>query len=220
MGHMFGGDPDYVGMDTPMPDMPGYKSTFKSFMPEEESRLNNLPGLNRSPLTQLEGFAGGTGDSPWAQAQLAAQAQAQGQAMGAAKANATSANTAALDSMAARGGLSTGAMQNMGRNSANNATMAGQGVIGQGLQQQGAIRSADEQNRLAALENLPGQEVQALQPELQKQSLWQQAASQNAQQQQQDAMGENAYNLKGYSDQIAKQAGREEATAQQKRGKK
>jgi hypothetical protein len=215
---------------------------FQGYMDEENSRLNGLPTLNTDPLHNLESFASGHGDSPWAQAQLQALQQSQGQAMGAAKANTQSANTAALDAMASRGGLNTGAMENMGRNSANQSMLSGNAVVGQGLAQQGQIRSQDEQNRLGIAANLPGQEVQAMQPALQEQSLWQQAAAQNqAQRQQLDEqqqqyrtgvdqynMGsklgglnaQNQFNLGSYQQQIAQQAGHEQADAEANRGKK
>lgn len=264
LGNGKGGDDgvDWQGQNSGYPDQPTFQTNldangnlqpqyklnaqapvnFQGYMDQENSRLQGMPSLNTDPLHKLEGFAQGSGDSPWATAQLQALQQAQGQAMGAAKGNAQSANTSALDAMAARGGLNSGAMQNAQRNAANNSTMAGQGVIGQGLQQQGAIRSQDEQNRIAALENLPGQEVQAMQPALQEQSLWQQAAAQNQSQQQQLAEEQQQYNtgvdqynigntlgglnaqnnfaLGKYQNQVAQQAGQEQAQAQSHAGKK
>jgi hypothetical protein len=168
--------------------------------------------------------------------------QNSGQAMGAAKANASASGAAAADQMAARGGLNTGAMENAMINNANNQQMAGQGVIGNKLQQQGAIGTQNAQNELGVAENLPGQEVQSLQPALQEQSLWQQAAGQNqsnaqqlAENQQQyntnvdmtninNALGglnaQNNFNLTNYQNQVAQQAGQEEASAQSNAGKK
>lgn len=263
MGDIFGGgDVDYQGENTGTPAMPTFLSNlntdgslkpqyqlnaqpdvqFQGYMDQENSNLAGLPQLNNQPLQNLESFASGSGDSPWATAQLQALQQSQGQAQGAAKANAQSGNTAAEDAMASRGGLNTGAMENLARNSANQSTLAGNQVVGQGLAQQGQIRSQDEQNRLGVAENLPGQEVQALQPALQEQSLWQQAAAQNQSQQQQldeqqqqyktgvdqynigNAEGglnaQNNFNLTNYQNQVATQAGSEQAAAQANKGKK
>lgn len=259
---MFSGDVNYSGEDTGYPGAPQFLSNlnpdgslksdytlnaqpalqFQGYMDDENSRLNGLPTLNNQPLKNLEDFAGGHGDSPWAQAQLSALQQSQGQAMGAAKANTQSSNTAAQDAMASRGGLNTGAMQNLARNSSNQGMLAGNNVVGQGLAQQGQIRSQDEQNRLGVASNLPGQEVQAMQPALQEQSLWQQAASQNQAQQQQLAeqqqgyktgvdqynMGsklgglnaQNTFNMNAYQQSVAQQAGAEQADAEKNRGKK
>jgi len=215
---------------------------FQSTMPAEEQELGSIPTLNTQPLNNLESFAQSGSNNPWVQAQMQAEQQEQGQAMGAAQAGASSANAAAEDQMAARGGLNTGAMENLARNAANNSTMAGEGVVGQGLQAQQAIQSQNAQNELGVEENLPGQEVQALQPALQEASLWQQADLQNQAQQQQ--LGEeqqqyqtgvseynttnqlqglnaqNTYNMDIYQNQIAQQAGAEEANAQANSGKK
>lgn len=257
-----GGGVNFQGENTGFPDMPSFLSNlnpdgtlksqyqlqaenplaFQSTMSDEEKRLAGIPDVNKDPLHQLEGFTQSGSDNPWVKAQMAAQEQAQGQAMGAAKANAQSSNTAAQDAMAARGGLNTGAMENLNRNAANNSTMAGQGVIGQGLQQKGAIQTQNAQNQLGVLENLPGQEVQSLQPALQEQSLWQNAAAQNQNAQQQlaedqqryktgvnqynigNAEGglnaQNQFNMTNYQNQLAKQAGTEQAQAMANRGKK
>lgn len=256
------GDVDYSGQDTGYPGAPQFLSNlnpdgslksdytlnaqpdvqFQGYMDQENSNLAGLPQLNNQPLQNLESFASGSGDSPWATAQLNALQQSQGQAMGAAKANVQSGNTAAQDAMASRGGLNTGAMQNLARNSSNNSMLAGNNVVGQGLAQQGQIRSQDEQNRLGVASNLPGQEVQAMQPALQEQSLWQQAAAQNQAQQQQLAeqqqgyktsvdqynMGsklgglnaQNTFNMNAYQQSVAQQAGQEQASASANQGKK
>lgn len=263
MGDIFGGgSTPYTGENTGTPAMPTFLSNldangnlknqftlqaqpalqFQSTMGQEDQNLANIPQLNTNPLNQLESFSTSGSNNPWVQAQQQALQQATGQAMGAAKANAASSNAAAMDAAAARGGLSAGGGENMARNAANNATMAGQGVVGNNLQQQGAIQTQNAQNQLGVMENLPGQEVQALQPALQEQSLWQQAAAQNqneqqqlAEQQQQYQTGvnqfnignaesglnaQNQFNLTNYQNQIAQQAGQEEAQAQANSGKK
>ncbi len=197
--------------------------------PEVQSRLSGI-NLNTDPLKALETYGMGHGDSPWAQAQLEALKQAQGQAMGSAKANVTGANTAAMDAAAARGGLSAGGGENLGRTASNNAKLAGQNVIGQGLQQQGQIRSTDEGNRLNTLSQLPGMELQALQPEFQKENIWQTAATNdrnyntgvdqaNINSAMQGLNAQNQFNMTGYQQDIAKQAGAEQAYATSKQKK-
>jgi hypothetical protein len=240
-----GGSTDYTGENTGTPAMPTFLSDLNpdgslqsqysvannSYMPQEEQQLGNIPQLNGQPLTNLENYATSGSNNPWVQAQQAAQVQQQGQAMGQAGSQAQSSNTAAEDALASHGGLNTGAMENLARNAANNSTMAGQGVIGQGLQQQGQIQTQNAQNELGVSENLPGQEVQALQPALQEQSLWQNAASQNQNAgnqvnefNTQAALGglnaQNQFNLTNYQNQVATQAGNEQATAQSNSGKK
>lgn len=242
---MLGGNPDYTGQNTGAPAMPafqsflnpdgslksGYSVDYNSIMPDENKALAGIPDLNMNPLHELENYVTSGNNNPWVQAQMAAQQQAQGQAMGAAKANAASSGASAMDQAAARGGLTTGAIENLARNIGNNSTMAGQNVIGQGLQQKGQIQTQNAQNQLGMLENLPGQEVQALQPALQKQSLWQQALLGDTSMNQQanefnvgnKIGGLNAANqfaMQGYQDAIAKQAGQEEAQAQANSGKK
>jgi hypothetical protein len=269
MGDLFSGSPDFEGMNTGYPTMSPMSTIFagnnpdpssgggvlsryvlnaqpdvqfKGYMDEENSRLGAIPQLNRDPLNQLEQYTQSGQNNPWMQAQLAAQEQNKGQAMGAAKANAASAGASAADQMAARGGLNTGAMQNLARNTANNQKTAGQNVIGQDLATKGQIGQQNAQNQLSVMQNLPGMEVQALQPELQKQSLWQQAAGQNQAQNQaldlanrQYSTGVNQWNiqnqeaglnainqanLQNYQTQVAQQAGMEQARAQQNAGKK
>lgn len=269
MGDLFSGTPDFQGMNSGYPTMSPMSTIFagnnpdpssgggvlsqyvlkgqpdvgfNGYMDEENNRLGSMPSLNRNPLNQLESFANSGTDNPWMNAQMAAEEQNKGQAMGAAKANAASSGAAAADQMAARGGLNTGAMQNLARNTANNQTMAGQGVVGQDLTQKGNIATQNAQNQLGVMENLPGQEVQSMQPELQKQSLWQQAAGQNQAQKQnldlanrQYSTGVNQWNianqegglnsinqanLQNYQTQVAQQAGMEQAHAQQNYGKK
>jgi hypothetical protein len=199
----------YVGENTGVPTVPGYVSSLQA----EQQNLANIPQVNTQPLNQLQNYANSGSNNQWVQAQLAAQQQAQGQAMGAAKQNASSAGASAEDQAAIHGGLNSGAQQNIANTTANNATMAGQNVIGQGLQQQGAIQSQNAQNELGVLSNLPGQEVQAVQPAIQEAALGQQAIASNN-------SGLNQFNMTGYQNQIAQQAGQEEAQATANGGKK
>lgn len=197
--------------------------------PEVQNQLSGI-NLNTDPLKALESYGMGTGDSPWAMAQLQALKQNQGQAMGAAKANAAASNTAAMDSAAARGGLSAGGGANLGRAAQNNSLIAGQNVIGQGLAQEGQIRSTDEGNRLNTLSQLPGMEVQSLQPAFQKENIWQTAATNdrnyntgvdqtNIGNAMQGLNAQNQFNMTGYQNDIAKQAGAEQAYATSKQKK-
>lgn len=194
----FGGGPDYTGQNSGYPTAPTLQNP-------DTIRSN----LNTDPLHNLEAFANGRGDSPWAKAQLDALQTSQGQAMGAAQTNANAANAGAIDSAGSHGGLTSGMAANAANQGANRTAMAGQDVIGKGLAQQGQIRSTDAQNRITAMNNLPGMEVQSTQPDLQAASINQaglNAANQNA--------------LTMYGNQINQQAGQEMAGAQQNRGKK
>lgn len=167
---------------------------FKGIMGDENARLGALPQLNNSPLQSLEQYGQGTGDSPWAQAQLQQEQLLNGQRQGAAGSQAQSTTQNAMDNVAAHGGLSTGAAERIGTAGNNSMLAAKQGVAAQDQQANLGIRSTDAQNRLGVLENLPGQEVQSMQPALQEQSLWQQAAEQNQSQGQNLDLANRQYN--------------------------
>ncbi len=171
------------------------------------------------------------GTSPWAQAQLQNIDQQGAIAEGNAGASAQGAATGAMDTLASRGGLSTGAAANLAKNQAANTVNARQGVQGQIMSGKQGVLSTDAQNQLGVLENLPGQEVQALQPALQEQSLWQAAAGQNAGlDQATNAANQNAalsgLNAKNtfaqtnYTNQLQNQAATQESQAYQNAGKK
>lgn len=218
-----GGQPAYTGANTGTPKMPSYLSTLGpdgKLLPQNTVNPGAGPTLNTDPLKQLEAYSSSGSNNPWVIAQQQALKQSQGQAMGAAKSNAMSANTAAADAAEAHGGLSTGARENLNASGANNATMAGNAVVGQGLQQEGAIQTQNAQNELGTLENLPGQEVQATQPALQEQQLNLGAGEFNAGNTIGGLNSQNQFNLSNYANQIAQQAGSEQATAAANSGKK
>lgn len=150
---------------------------FQAALPGEEAGLNAIQE-NMNPLQQLESYAdtSNTALSPWAQAQTQAEQEQQALQAGGAGTQANAARASAEDNLASHGGLSTGAMERLGINSANNLVNTQQNIAGQGILARLGIQSQDDQNKLAALEQLPGQEVNALQPALQKQSLYDQAA--------------------------------------------
>jgi hypothetical protein len=257
-----GNDPYANMMNQPTPAMPSFLSNlgpdgkllaqyqlgaqpgldFHSTMGDENSRLAALPQLNNDPLHALEAFSQSGSSNPWVDAQMQAEELQKGKAMGAATSSAQAGGAAAADQMAARGGLNSGAMERIATNTGNNISSGKQGVQGQDLAAKAGIQQQNVQNQLGVMENLPGQEVQALQPGLQTQSLWQQAAGQNQQaqqqleeQQQQYKTGvnqfniqnaeqglnaQNQFNLQSYANQIAGQAGKEQAWATANAGKK
>lgn len=212
----------------PSPKAPSFESPFDAngkllsqfnTLPETENRLSGIQ-LNKGPLEFLENYATGTGDSPWAQAQLAALNQQTGQAQGQIGQVVQGATDSARDSLATHGGLTTGAAENLARNQQNNLVTGRQNVVGQNITGSLGIRAQDAANRLGVAANLPGQEVQATQPELQKQSLWGQAAQSTANNGLAGVGALNQFNQGLYENQIKDEAGKAEANAYANKGKK
>jgi hypothetical protein len=188
-------------------------------LPETENRLGGIQ-LNKNPLQNLESYATGTGDSPWAAAQLAALNQQTGQAQGQVGQMVQGATDSARDTLASHGGLTTGAAENLARNQQNNLVTGRQNVVGQNISGALGIRAQDAANRLGVAENLPGQEVQSTQPDLQKASIWGQAAQGTANNGLAGLGALNTFNQQLYENQIKDEAGKTEAMAMGNKGKK
>lgn len=236
---------EYLTDQDPLPPLPGYQSTVSpsgQLLPEYQLQqpTNIMPGvesnlqsdqLNTQPLNELESYADSTGPSPWAQAQTAIEQQQQGVAAGNVAQQAEAGTQAAGDYEATHGGLTSGALQNLGRQQSQNQVTGEQGVAGQGLAAKQQIAATDAANKLGVLENLPGQEVQATQPGIQEENLYQSAAEyQDTADQAANAMniqnaisgvqGENQYGETNYMNQINNSAANALSNAYQNQGKK
>lgn len=206
--------------------------TAPSNMPKLEELLAGIQ-LNTQGLDKFRGEAlrdAGT-DSVWAQ--IARQQQAlEEQSVLDKAARAGAAGTAsAFSNLARRGGTSAGARERLASQGALNLMRGRQDVAMEGAKARANISAQDEQNRIGMLGQLPGMEIAALQPALQKTNIWAQMAGQESAQKY-DANKFNVSNLIGerdkkaeydmgkYSEIMKAWAADRTATAQENSGKK
>lgn len=201
-----------------------------SLIGQLDQRLAGV-NLNTQGLEALRARALGTGPSTWAQMAEAKQRQEETQQRGQAAQQGASAQAQARAQLAMRGGLSGGARQRLAMQGARDQAQMGQQIGAQGQQARANIGLQDEQTRTQMLSQLPGQELAALQPAMQKASAWAQMA-QNEQNQAiqreqfnttaalQQQQNLNQSNMGLYQEQMKAQAAERQARATEKAGKK
>jgi len=140
-----------------------------------QGKLDNIQ-LNKQGLEAVRSKALSQGPSTWAQMAEGKQRQEELQQRGQTATQAGSNQAQARSNLAMRGGLSGGARERLASSGAKDLMNAQQGIGAQGQQARANIGLQDEQQKQSMLMQLPGMEVQALQPELQKTSAWQQMA--------------------------------------------
>ena len=136
-----------------------------------DSRLSGI-NLNKEGLEAIRRQALSNAPSAWA---LKA-----GEKQGLEEANARDANVAlnatagneAMSDLMMQGDWGGGAGERMARDTRRATTAGAQNVMRQGALDRSGIGMTDETNRLDLLKQLPGMEIAALQPELQKTSMW------------------------------------------------
>lgn len=119
--------------------------------------------LDTSGLNALQSAATQSGPSAWLQNQLALQKTQQGQQMDQANQGAAGAYAGAVSQLENQGGLTSGANENLARQSMMNGQLAQQGVQAQGQQTQEQLQVQDEANKNAMLQQLPGAQLNAAQ---------------------------------------------------------
>lgn len=158
--------PGYEGLRNPDGSLknqfslnPGADVGFKSNLDDLNTRLGGI-NLNKDALNALRGEGLRSAGTPSAWGQMAMS-----QGMDAAGSQGNAAMSSAMSALASRGGVNKGARERIAMRGGRDTMMAKQKVgMDVGMQ--------DESNRLGILQALPGMEVQALQPELQKTSMW------------------------------------------------
>jgi hypothetical protein len=176
----------YIDPYADMPTRPEYQTLMDSstgwltdpyilksqdITPDLDKRLSNI-NLDTRGLEALRERALTPGDSAWAKLMLQKQGIEEGTARDAAAKSAGAAQAQARASLAMRGGLTGGARQRIAMTGARNAMDERQNIARQGLTDRLSVRTEDEKQRMNTLTQLPGMEVQALQPEFQKTQLW------------------------------------------------
>lgn len=234
-------DKDTGAMKSQYQVQAGKIDPLKSNLSELDQRMSGIQ-LNKQGLEAIRGRALQQGPSAWAQMAEGKQRQEelQGRSQGAAQGAQAQANARSQLSM--RGGLSGGARQRLAMQGARDQASQGQQIGAQGQRARADIGLQDEQTKNQMLTQLPGMELQALQPEMQKANAWQQMAGQESgqdlarQQFNQNAnmstqqfnvgnalkeqQGQNAANMQLYQEQMKDLSGERQARATEKSGKK
>lgn len=171
-------DPTFTSLIDPKTGMIGSQYQIQS--PELSSQLADRLGsinLNTQGLDKFRNFALSDGPSEYAQNLLQKQGLEQQNALQDAARNQASQAAQARTNMAMRGGINSGAAERLARSSMLSGYNQQQQIARQGMGDRLGIQANDAQQRVQALSQLPGMEVQSLQPQFQKTSLWFQGAN-------------------------------------------
>jgi hypothetical protein len=215
-----GASGDYSGM----PGYPGFTPAWNpgmSMAPQVQQELSgiDMSGLNNA-VTNFQDMAQRQGPSAWAQ--LAGQQQnalAQNEIeRGQNQANAAEAG--ALNNLAMTGGLSSGARERASLAGQKNMLDMSQNVQRQNALNQLQIGVNDQQNKMQEMGMLPGMELQALQPQFQKQNILQNAQQQDIANQMNENQYQNEWNQNLYNQQMQAWAAGKQANATMNSGKK
>lgn len=144
---------------------------YQSQIGELDKRLGNI-NLNTQGLQKVREYATGSGPSAWGKLMEEQQRMGEQDRRNQAAASSASAQSGAFSQLASKGGLSSGARERLAQQGGRNLSASQQDIARQGQEQRIGIGGQDEAQRLQLLSQLPGMEVQALQPEFQKTSMW------------------------------------------------
>lgn len=164
-----------------------------------ESQLGNLDqrlagiNLNKEGLEALRKRGLSQGPSDWAKLMEQSQRLEEQTARGRAGEQQAGAQSSAFSELARKGGLSSGARERLAMQGQRGLTSSMQDISRQGQENRLGIGLQDEQQRLNILSQLPGMEVQALQPDFQKVSAWGQLANAEANKKSDLALQNRAY---------------------------
>lgn len=208
-----------------VPDVtrPNYSPTFDpmnmQLAGEIEGRLGKLQ-LDKRGLDRFREEALRRGPSSWSK--LSTQKQFAEELAGRerAKQEARASQAQAEADLAMRGGLSSGARERLTSGGARNLLAMSQDVSRQGNINRMGIGIQDESNRLSSLQALPGMEIAALQPELQKEQMWEQTRQADIQRIMAENERRNQWNMQLYQEQMKDRAAAQQANATMNSGKK
>lgn len=173
-----GGDKQMVDTAGERPGMPGFEYNplnnwgeidwkYRLVRPDkpfgiDQNTINPHGELNPNSdaLNALRSRATATGDSPWLKMQLEKQGLDEAAARDNALATAAGQGAAARSALAMNGGLSSGARERVARDTARNATLAGQGITQQGGLNRLNLQIADDQTKQDLLGKTAGLDLQ------------------------------------------------------------
>lgn len=144
---------------------------FASNLKELNDKLSGI-NLNTQGLEAIRKRALTQGPSEWQNLMLQRQALEESGQRDRAGNQEASARSGAYSQLAAKGGLSTGARERLARSGAEGLAQTMQDISRGGTSDRLGIATEDEKQKLALLSQLPGMEVQALQPEFEKTRMW------------------------------------------------
>lgn len=208
-----------------MPVMPGYRSSYDpltmNMTPEIEKRLAgiDLGNLNKG-VDAFREMAMRKGPSSWSLLANQQQDQLMNQLRERAVDEGAGATAGALDRIAQTGGLTSGARERAIEGGAKARIASSQDAGRQNALNKLQIGVNDQQNKIQQLGMLPGIEQQALAPQFQKQSIWQNAADQNINRVIAANQEANRFNENKYNKQMDAWAADKQATATENAGKK
>lgn len=152
---------------------------FSSNIDELKQQLSQI-SANPDALNKLRAIGLSDDSSPWAKLQLQQETADRGQNMDNAAALSDSGLAKGFSALSTHGGATAGQRASLAKQSAKDLMTGRQQVNFAGDTARNKIMSTDESNKMDILKALPGMEVQALQPELQKTSLWSNMADSEA----------------------------------------
>lgn len=226
-----------------MPTRPNYGAISKNGVLGDQYKLglsdqltpdvqNSLSGinLNTQGLEALRGEALRTGPSAWANLMTQNQGVDEAKLRDQNMAKSASQSGSAWNQLAMRGGVGGGARERLATSAAGTANMAGQDIARAGSQQRLGIGTQDETNRLGILSQLPGMEVNSLNPAFQKATMMGQAKQFDINNNTatnkfnlgnviSDVQGKNSFDLNKYTEQMKTWAANRQADAQENSGK-
>lgn len=209
----------YYGLPDPASYTSSYDPEKMALSPELDQRLS-LISMDKRGLNKFRDEALRSGPSPWA------SIAKQGQAVQAASARDRSAQESSgqtaqsLDRLGASGGLSSGARERATLEGAKNYLAMSQDTARQENINDLQIGMNDEQNRVQQLSMLPGMELQAIQPEMQKAQMWEQGKASDVQAQVEEGKRKQAYDQWLAEQQQKLYASNQQANATAQSGKK
>lgn len=147
-----------------------------------EQLMQQLSGINldKTALNKLQDTALSTDNSPWANLMLQKNDVDTASAMDKAGLAGNAATGSAFSDLARRGGISAGARERLATKGERNTMMAKQGVGRDAETNRLGILTNDANQKMDILKQLPGMQVQSLQPELAKTGMWGQMADSEA----------------------------------------
>lgn len=157
------------------------------------SRLNNI-NLDTSGVEQLKKEAlAAPGTSAWEGMMRGRQGLEESGAQDNAARTSASGTAQAMSQLSGTGGLSNGARERLARMGGQDLSTQKQSVLRQGQLDRSGIGVQAEQNRLGQLSQLPGAQIAALQPEIQKTQMYGNFAEQENQRNQDLGLANRKY---------------------------
>lgn len=205
-----------------LPDRPNYQSVWDpktmSMEPYSQQQLSGI-NLDMRGMERFREEALRSGPSAWSRLAMGRQNMEEANARDSATRQISGKRAEAFSNLAQRGGLDSGARERVARGAMKDSLDMQQDISRQGSLNRLQIESNDEQNRVQQLGMLPGMEVQALQPALEKAKLMGQARQLDITNQMNDKKYSNDFDMQAYQEQMKRWGAERTAQATENSGK-